>query len=538
MLGVDAYSLTGQRLGDWVAATGAAAPGFDIGQIETTALRRAEGHELRFSCEATVNLLPSGSDAQERYVMNLRDITERRQATERQWQLANFDSLTGLPNRSLFRERLASAMQRARQSGRQMALIFLDLDRFKTINDSLGHEAGDKLLLHVAKSLTGCLRDHDTIACVSEGGEPSTTVSRLGGDEFTVIIEGLQTVGQAAMVAERIRNAMEVPCYLGGTEIVATTSIGVTLYPFDDVELDDLLRHADLAMYAAKASGRNAIQFYSAELSVDSAEKLQLETRLRHALERNEFELHYQPKCNLASGAVTGVEALLRWRPDGGDLVPPDRFISVLEETGLILPVGRWVLRTAMRQAVAWRDEQLPGLHLAVNLSARQLSHADLVPTVESALAETGFDPQLLELELTESMLMGGTEHRETLRRLSNLGAHLAIDDFGTGYSSLRYLKSFYVDTLKVDRSFVRDTPQDPEDSAIVTAIIALAQSLNLQVVAEGVETADQQDFLRARGCDEMQGYLLGRPMPPAVFADWLRGRMMECVDSSRIAAA
>jgi diguanylate cyclase len=525
LLGVSAAKLIGRPLVEWVTATYRGRPGFDVGQSETTAHRTTAAGSQKFSCEVTVNLLPSSIDSEDRYVMNLQDITERQQAAEKQWQLANFDGLTGLPNRTLFRERLSAAMSRAKGSGLQMALIFLDLDRFKNINDSLGHHAGDQLLLHVARVLSHCLRENDTVA--RDGGDDglSSIVSRLGGDEFTVIVEGLQSPLQAAAVAERIRSAMEQPCFIGNDEIVTSTSIGVTLYPSDNVGLDDLLRHADLAMYAAKASGRNAIRFYSEHLSANSAERMHLETRLRHALDRNEFEIHYQPKCNLQTDKVTGVEALLRWRPDGGELVLPDRFIRVLEETGLVIQVGHWVMRQAMLQMVAWQRLGLPPIHIAVNLSARQLSHVDLVPMVETALRETGLEPQLFELELTESMLMEGTSHRETLRRLSDLGVQLAIDDFGTGYSSLRYLKSFYVDTLKVDRSFVRDTPQDPEDSAIVTAIIALAHSLNLNVVAEGVETIDQKEFLRARGCGEMQGFLLGRPMPPEVFADWLRGR-------------
>lgn len=517
MLGAEAGAVVGQPVAAWIDPPAA---GFTVGQSETQAHR--EGHP--FPCELTVSHLPLSS-GMEHFVANLRDLTERRLAEQRQQRLANFDSLTGLPNRSLFRERLVAAMARADRSGRQMALMFLDLDRFKMINDSLGHDAGDQLLKHVANVLTETLRGGDTVARGAPPVADRFTVARLGGDEFTVIIENLSGAEPAAKIASRMMRALEQPYFVGSQELVVTTSLGLTMYPADQCSLDELLKHADMAMYRAKELGRNVFQFYDDAMNADAARRLQLETSLRHALERGEFRLHYQPKADLRSGAVTGVEALLRWQSDPHTLVAPDAFIRVLEETGLILPVGRWVLFEAARQVVEWRQSGLGPLRLAVNLSPRQLRRSDFVETIGDLLAETSLPADALELELTESMLMDGDELRITLKALSDLGVRLAIDDFGTGYSSLAYLKRFFVDTLKIDRSFVADTPGDSDDVAIISAIVALARSLNLQVVAEGVETEAQATLLRGLGCDEMQGYLLGRPQPAEQFAAWLTAR-------------
>ena len=524
MLGTVPERVRDTPLGQWIELP---RPDADqpvaIGQFDTHA-RRSSGDGIEtFPCEITISALPLRANT-EYYLGNLRDLTERRQAEHRQMRLANFDSLTGLPNRSLFRDRLERAMSRARHSGRQMALMFLDLDRFKQINDSLGHEAGDTLLKHVARSLSHCLRKGDLVWLRHDIEEHDIAIARLGGDEFTVLVEGIPTVAQAEAIARRILKALQTPLFIDGNEIVVTSSVGIALYPAEDCTLDELLKHADMAMYRAKEMGRNVFHLYSDAMQANAAMRLQFEARLRHALERREYRLHFQPKCSLADGRITGVEALLRWYPQDGDcVVPPDQFISVLEETGLIVPVGRWVLEEAVRQLVAWQALGLPPLRVAVNLSARQLRQADLPDDVAAILANSMIKPDQLELELTESMLMAGDAIASTVGRIADLGVQLAIDDFGTGYSSLAYLKRFFVNSLKIDRSFVGEMPHNPEDVAIGSAIIALAHSLNLRVVAEGVETPAQEKFLRDRGCDEMQGFLLSPALPPDEFVAWWR---------------
>ncbi len=524
MLGTVPERVRNTPLGQWIELP---RPDADqpvaIGQFDTHA-RRSSGDGIEtFPCEITISALPLRANT-EYYLGNLRDLTERRQAEHRQMRLANFDSLTGLPNRSLFRDRLERAMSRARHSGQQLALMFLDLDRFKQINDSLGHEAGDTLLKHVARSLSHCLRKGDLVWLRHDIEEHDITIARLGGDEFTVLVEGIPTVAQAEAIARRILQALQTPLFIDGNEIVVTSSVGIALYPAEDCTLDELLKHADMAMYRAKEMGRNVFHLYSDAMQANAAMRLQFEARLRHALERREYRLHFQPKCSLADGRITGVEALLRWYPQDGDgVVPPDQFISVLEETGLIVPVGRWVLEEAVRQLAAWQALGLPPLRVAVNLSARQLRQADLPDDVAAILANSMIKPDQLELELTESMLMAGDAIASTGGRIADLGVQLAIDDFGTGYSSLAYLKRFFVNSLKIDRSFVGEMPHNPEDVAIGSAIIALAHSLNLRVVAEGVETPAQEKFLRERGCDEMQGFLLSPPLPPDEFVAWWR---------------
>ena len=489
---------------------------FPLRQWETLAWRR-DGKE--FPVDITVSEARMASTHHR--IAIIRDITERKQAEARLSYLANYDSLTGLPNRTLFRDRLDQAMARAQRSGQLMALMFLDLDHFKTINDSLGHDVGDQLLKQVAVELAGCLRKTDSVARSTRDGD-DILVSRLGGDEFTVLAEGLPGPEPAAVVAQRLLDSLSHPFLVGEDELYITTSIGITLYPHDGTDLDGLIKQADMAMYRAKEMGRNTFYFFNEALNAEAAERHALDASLRHALERNEFLLHYQPKADLASGRVTGVEALLRWKPQGRAAVGPDRFIPILEDTGLIVPVGTWVLREACRQMMDWRRAGLPPINLAVNLSARQFRQEDLISEVVAILHETGFEPERLEIELTESMLMDDIEGGvRILAGLAAKGMRIAIDDFGTGHSSLSYLKRFSVHTLKIDRSFVRDTPDDPEDSAIAKAVIALASALKLKVVAEGVETPAQMNFLREQGCDEMQGYLLSRPLDPAAFQLW-----------------
>jgi diguanylate cyclase (GGDEF)-like protein/PAS domain S-box-containing protein len=484
-------------------------------------------------CAVELRLQPVHPPEGPHWILQLRDTRAHWQAQERLSHLANYDSLTGLPNRALFRDRLGQAMARAQRSGRPMALMFIDLDRFKLVNDSLGHEVGDRLLQHVATTLTHCLRSVDSVLRLVDVENPFT-LSRLGGDEFTVILEAVDSAEDAAAVARRILEALHTPFRVGDEEIVAAGSIGISMFPTDDVDLDKLVRHADMAMYRSKSLGRGTYSFFSDDLNAAVSARLSLEGSLRRAMERKEFQLFFQPKADLRSGEVCGVEALLRWHRPGQGMVPPDRFIGVLEDTGMILPVGAWVIRAACEQLAAWDKAGLPPLRMAVNLSARQFRHLYLASLVEDSLRENAIDPARLEIELTESLLMEDTEGTRTmLESFARIGVRLAIDDFGTGHSSLSYLKRFNIDTLKIDRSFVRSLPDDADDVAIATAVIALGRSMDMKVVAEGVETDAQADMLRRLGCDEMQGYLLGRPMPAAEFPSWYeqvgRARRQRC---------
>ena len=521
IFGVDAAALVGRSLAERIKTASkvafAAETQFPPGAYETLA-RRAGGE--MFPIEMTVGVTHVAGAPQS--VVILRDITERQAAQDRMAYLANYDSLTGLPNRALFRDRLAEAMKRARRNGRQMGLMFLDLDRFKDVNDSLGHAAGDLLLQHVSCTLTRCLRDADSVARVD--ASEAYTLARLGGDEFTIIVEQLDGPEDASLIAQRILDALIEPFKFDGQEVFISTSIGISLYPLDNSDLDGLIRHTDMAMYRSKARGRSTYSFYSMDMSAAVEARLSLEADLRHALERNEFTLNYQPKANLQTGWVTGVEALIRWNRPGEGMVSPDRFITMLEDTGLILPVGAWVIQTACKEIASWEKRGLPPLNLAVNLSARQFRHQHLIELIRDTLLEQDLAPHRLELELTESQLMEDNDvSRALLSSLKSLGVKVAIDDFGTGHSSLSYLKRFSIDTLKIDRSFVREITTSEEDLAIAAAVVALGQSLNLKVVAEGVETLQQADCLRALGCDEIQGYLLSRPQPADKLVEWLR---------------
>jgi diguanylate cyclase (GGDEF)-like protein/PAS domain S-box-containing protein len=443
------------------------------------------------------------------------DITERKQAEERVRHLAHFDELTGLPNRSMFNQRLGHALARARRAGDPLAILFIDLDRFKNVNDTLGHEAGDRVLKEIAQRLRGCLREVDT-------------VSRLGGDEFVVLIEGPPQPANVADVAQKILAAVARPVLLESQEFHLTASIGISTCPGDSDDLQGLMKNADIAMYRAKEQGKNNFQFYSAQINVHTLERVALESDLSHALERNEFLLHYQPKVDIGSNRIVGMEALVRWQQPGKELIPPAQFIPLAEETGLIVPIGEWVLKTACLQNKAWQDQGLPRLRMAVNLSPRQFAHESLLHDVARVLNETGLDPAWLEFEITESMVMRDPEHAVTLLRgLKAMGIHLSIDDFGTGYSSLSYLKRFPLDSVKIDRSFIRDVPGDGDDAAITQAIIAMAHSLRLGVIAEGVETEEQLHFLRVNGCDEMQGYHFSGPLPEDRFLRLLQGTVV-----------
>ena len=439
------------------------------------------------------------------------DITDRKHFEERLSFLAQYDVLTGLPNRALFYDRLRQAVSRAKREQTMVGLMFLDLDRFKQINDTLGHAAGDRVLKVVAERLKSFLREIDTIA-------------RLGGDEFTVVIEGVSEPAQLSGIAEKIGNALAEPVDLDGRDMSVSASVGITLYPRDGEDVDQLIRNADIAMYHAKhRGGRQQYQFYDQGMGPLAAEHLELEAKLKRAIEKEEFLLHYQPVVDVDSGRITGMEALIRWQSPQG-LVPPANFIPLAEESGLILDIGRWVLRAACAQARKWQREGLPSLRLAVNLSPLQLRQENLLASVTEILRESGLAPQHLELEITENTLMDRS--RDTvvmLTRLEQLGVQISIDDFGTGYSSLAYLKQFPVHSLKIDRSFVRDITTDSNDAAIVSAMIAMAKSLGLGVIAEGVETRQQLDFLRAARCNAYQGYYFSVPLPAGAFADLVR---------------
>ncbi len=445
------------------------------------------------------------------------DITERKRAEEKVKHLAFHDSLTGLPNRLLFSDRLRVAMVHANRYRQKLAVLFLDVDRFKVINDSLGHSIGDELLRRIAERVGGCIRQEDTIA-------------RLGGDEFTVLLPGIAKEEDAAAIAGKILEAVRLPFFIERRELFITTSIGVTLYPDDGDDPETLVRNADTAMYRAKDQGRDNCQLYAPAMNSRALERLSLESRLRQALQNRELVLHYQPLIELATGRIRGAEALLRWQHPELGLVPPGEFISIAEVSGLIVPIGQWVLQTACAQAAAWRESGYP-LSVAVNLSSRQFQQADLVFQVTEALQQTGLSAASLDLEITESNAMQNAELSiSTLWDLKNLGVSLSMDDFGTGYSSLNYLKRFPIDRIKIDQSFVRDVTRDPDDAAIAAAIIAMAHGLKLTAVAEGVETEAQLEFLRAQACDEMQGYLFSRPIPAAQFD--------ELLDSSRTLAS
>ncbi len=457
------------------------------------------------------------------------DVTSFVDQQQRLTHLAHYDSLTALPNRLLFYERLSGAVALARRNGRLLGVLFVDLDRFKNINDTLGHIAGDELLRQVAGRLSGCLRASDT-------------VGRLGGDEFAVILPELDNGQHAAIVARKIIDALTQPMHLEGEDVFVSASIGITLFPDDADDLHTLLRHADTAMYRAKDAGRNNYQFFTSSMNDQARERLQLETDLRHALLREEFVLHYQPKVSCSSGRIVGVEALIRWQHPVRGLVPPSDFIPLLEETGLIVQVGQWVLRSACVQAQAWRAAGLDLPNLAVNVSGRQLQSELLVEEVAGALRDSGLPAEVLELELTESMLMHNAEAAvRTLHRLKATGVRLAVDDFGTGYSSLSYLKRFPLDAIKVDRAFVQDIAADPDDASITRAVITMAHHLKLKVVAEGVETEGQLSLLVANRCDQIQGYYFSRPLPADALEALLReGRslpsgLLRCGERPRV---
>lgn len=445
------------------------------------------------------------------------DITEHKRAEETIHHLAYYDILTNLPNRTLFHDRLTLALAHARHNQRKLAVMFLDLDRFKNINETLGHAIGDRLLQGVAERLKSCIREGDTIA-------------RLGGDEFMLLLPEAFHADDEAKIAQKILEIFKSSFHFEGLELHITPSIGIALYPNDGEDAETLLKKADTALHRAKAQGGNNYQFNTITMNAKALERLVLENGLRRSLERDELIIHYQPQVSLHSGQIVGMEALLRWKhPDRG-IVSPMKFIPLAEETDLIISIGEWVLYKACAQARAWQTLGFPPLRIAINISARLFKQQNLLETITNVLTETQLDPSYLELELTEGTIMENAEATiKTLHELKAMGVCLSIDDFGTGYSSLSYLKRFPIDTLKIDQSFVRDIPTDPDDAAIARLIIAMAHSLKLKVIAEGVETEEQLTFLQSQQCDEIQGYFFSEPLPVEVFTRLLReGRSLK----------
>jgi diguanylate cyclase (GGDEF)-like protein/PAS domain S-box-containing protein len=456
-------------------------------------LNAGAGQPVRFSQES-VNFLKSLANT-------LATAMDRKDAEQRLAYLAQFDTLTGLANRSLFLDRFDQTLKHAQRNEWMVGVLFIDLDRFKIVNDTLGHAAGDELLVKVGERLQQCVRADDS-------------VGRLGGDEFAFVLARLARPDDAALVAQKVVAELARPFMLEGQEIYISASLGIGIYPSDGSTPDTLLRNADTAMYRAKERGRNGYQFYLPRMNEQARERMQLQMQLRGAQERDELVLHYQPKVCLASGRISGFEALLRWQHPTLGLVPPRQFINILEETGLIVQVGEWVVRTVCEQLARWQSAGVKPRPVAINLSARQFQQSDLDTAIATILADTGIDPSLLEFELTESVLMSDADEAvRVLNAMRSYGVRLSIDDFGTGYSSLAYLKRFPIDALKIDRTFISDLTTDSDDGSIALAIISLAHSLKLKVIAEGVETRDQLEFLRAHGCDEMQGYYFARPL-------------------------
>jgi diguanylate cyclase (GGDEF)-like protein/PAS domain S-box-containing protein len=472
-----------------------------------TEIRQRDGSRLQV--EVQLHAQRSGGDWI--IVGVARDIAERKEAQQRLHILANYDALTGLPNRTLFNATLKRALTHATGNGWQIVIVFIDLDHFKTVNDTLGHVAGDELIRQVSSRLVRLMHIGDTIG-------------NLGRDTFGMILPMRDAHLGAVLVANKLRDVFHAPFHLLGHDVAATASMGITIHPDDAIDSETLLKYADTAMHRAKQAGRNTYRFFTAQMNADVMRRSEMDKALRQALERGEFVLHYQPKLEIESGRIAGVEALLRWQRPGHGLVPPNAFIPVLEETGLIVQVGTWVIVAACRQIRQWMDSSIHPVPISVNVSGRQFVDGDLVADVIAALGDNAITSDLLELELTESSLMANTERTiASLHELRSLGVRISIDDFGTGYSSLSYLRRFPIDTLKIDIAFIRDITKSSEDATIALAIIGMAHGLDLDVIAEGVETAAQLAYLQHHGCDQIQGYFFSRPLPVAELEEILR---------------
>jgi len=472
-----------------------------------TAFQRKDGSNYPTECKLQL-VEPKNSETE--ILVWVQDITERKQMENTIRQMAYYDSLTGLPNRNLLNDRLAVALANASRSGQKVAILFLDLDHFKTINDSLGHEAGDQLLQQVSLRIKETLRKQDTIA-------------RIGGDEFIILIPGLTDTDHTARLAEKILDAITPMFRIGDNELHIGCSIGISIFPDDGIEIKTLLKNSDLAMYRAKEKGRNTFQLYTPAMNFKAMERLAVEKNLRKALDREEFELYYQPKINLQTGQIAGMEALIRWDSPELGLVMPNQFIPIAEETRLIIQLGHWVLLTACRQVKQWQDAGLPQIPISVNLSVVQFTHPNLVSEIDKVLKQTKIPHHQLEMEITESVLMQDTALAVSiLNKLSALGIKISIDDFGTGFSSLNYIKNLPLDYLKIDQTFIKDFNLQT-NSAITKAIVTLGQSLNMKTIAEGVETEEQRNFLQELNCDEAQGFLFSKPVPKDEMAELLR---------------
>ncbi len=449
------------------------------------------------------------------------DITVIKKAKDKILFLAYYDSLTNLPNRALFKDRLNQTLLIAQRHQRILAILFLDLDNFKRINDTLGHPAGDEMLKQVADRLSNCIRKSDSISRYS-ADEFRAVVARLGGDEFTILLTEIAQVHDTIKVAQRILDAIALPFDIEGQEVFITASIGIAIYPIDGENVDTLLKNCDAAMYHAKNEGRNNYKFYEQSLNKTALDILNLENNLRKALDKQEFRVYYQPRIDIRTRNVVGFEALIRWQHSQKGIIPPSEFIPMAEETGLIIPIGEWVLNEACKQNKTWQAAGFAPVFISVNLSGKQFKQQNLIKVIDHAMSEIRLDPKYLELEITESIIQDTKSTAGILRELRNLGLKIAVDDFGTGYSSLSYLRRFPLDTLKIDRSFVKDIAKDPDSEAIVKAIIAMAHCLKLRVIAEGVETEEQLKFLSDEGCDEFQGYLISHPLPAEEAARFL----------------
>lgn len=479
----------------------------------------SSGHPRTFE----VRLLPQSDKT---ILMVIRDATDRKRTEARIRRLAYYDTLTGLPNRQLFQRNAARSLDHAKENGGTVAVLYLDLDRFKRVNDNLGHSVGDALLKNVARRLEQSVGITTTAIDSTEAFEEfaAPPIARLSGDEFVVLSPNIIDVSEVDTLAHEIRRSLSEPFACDGHSLVVTPSIGIALYPNDGADIEDLLIKADMAMYRAKEQGRNGCAFYGESLAVRSLGRLELENELRRAFEAGEFEIHYQPKIELLTGSVVGVEALVRWHHFSRGWIPPDKFIPIAEETGMIGPMGDWVIREACRILKSWDETGLSHLSVAVNVSVRQFAKSDFVDSVLSTLRKYGVGPNRMELEITESLLMRNVaETTGNLKRLAGAGVGVSIDDFGTGYSSLGYLKQFTVHSLKIDRSFVKDLTVSSDDKAICSAIIALARELRLKVIAEGVETVEQRNFLRLQNCDQVQGYLFSKALPLDQLESWIK---------------
>ncbi|MEK8126427.1 EAL domain-containing protein [Paenibacillus filicis] len=478
-------------------------------QLIHTADSSASGHNPEVYEELFSRIISETNDYQLlRSYATIRAVNERKRAEEKIQHMAYHDALTNLPNRLLFDEKLKACFTEAERTGNMMAVIFFDLDRFKVINDTLGHHVGDQLLQRLAQKLQGYVDDKDIVA-------------RFGGDEFIILLTQMAHSEEAALFAEGIPDLLKEPFFIEEQELFVTASIGISLYPQDGSEGETLLKNADIAMYRSKEKGGNAFHYYHSDMNKRSMHRLNLEIHLRKALERGEFAVYYQPIVNLKNGSVFGMEALVRWHhPDWG-MVSPGEFIPLAEETGLIVPIGNWVLRQACKQNREWQRKGYAALVVSVNISAIQFHQMNFVQIVMDALRDSGLPPGSLCLEITENVAMNNVSHiLDTMHRLRELGVRISIDDFGTGYSSLSYLKRFHVHTLKIDQSFIRDVTSDEDNAAIVTALIAMSHRLKIKSLAEGVETQEQLQFLIAQGCDEIQGYVFSKPMPASEFED------------------